>query len=197
MFAEDLQDSRRLDLVACGASADSGDRCAWMPRFGPRCIGTAHRGSGRRARTEPRSPLPCETRKPRTQTWPSGARMETSQCWHSRLAGVGTRRHTVLARLVATKTQSAPLLLRRAAALTYHRRWCSILSRGAAEHGNLKSHGPPRVGMLAGNGPGAFVLGQSTSAARTMLWSAGRGPPRSADDDGRELVVGIWRMSGW
>ena len=82
---------------------------------------------------------------------------ETGGRWHATALGM-------VARLVATRTQTVPPLLRRAAAQAFHRRWWSLLSvapqRTVAT--NLLDH--PGLGCAPGAGPQpplADILGEA------------------------------------
>ena len=63
-----------------------------------------------------------------------------------------TARNTVK-RLVATRTQAVPPILRRAAALAYHRRWWSLLSVALQRTVATSLLDHPGLGCAPGAGP--------------------------------------------
>ena len=71
---------------------------------------------------------------------------ETGGRWHETARGM-------VARLVQTKTQTVPPLLRRAAALAYHRRWWSLLSVALQHTVAVSLLDRPGMGCAPGAGP--------------------------------------------
>ena len=86
---------------------------------------------------------------------------ETGSRWHHRVL-------TLVSKLIEAKTQTVAPLLRQAAALAYHRRWCGILSTALQRTVATSFSDEPGMGNMFGAGS-EFPLGDLLETAMELL----------------------------
>ena len=160
----DPADTRQLDLVAWGLRGFGRPVCGDATIRSPlHRDGTPWRGAPdtdgatfARAIRDKRNAYP-ELAGPNPYGDLTVLACETGGRWHATALGM-------VARLVATRTQTVPPLLRRAAAQAFHRRWWSLLSVALQRTVATSLLDHPGLGCMPGSGP-APPLGDVFHAA--------------------------------